>query len=119
MHDQKIRGPVSSLYQCSLSMLTDLYQLTMAQGYWRSGTSSKEAVFYLSFRKNPFQGGFAIACGLTHLIDVLQNFVFDDSDVEYLSSLTGDDGTPLFDRDFLRYLRELEFQCDVHAIPEG
>ena len=51
------------LYQSSLSLLTDLYQLTMAYGYWKSGKGDREAVFHLFFRKNPFKGGFAIACG--------------------------------------------------------
>ncbi len=109
----------SSLYGTSLSMLTDLYQLTMAYGYWRSGSHDKEAVFYMSFRKNPFQGGFAIACGLTHLTEFIKQFRFDRSDVDYLATLSGDDDQPLFHPNFLEYLLSLEFSCDLHAVTEG
>ena len=100
-------------------MLTDLYQLTMAYGYWRSGTHDKEAVFYMSFRHNPFHGGFAVACGLTHLIDYIRHFHFEQSDIEYLASLTGEDGKPLFDKEFLDYLSNIEFSCDIHCVAEG
>lgn len=106
-------------YNQSLSLLTDLYQLTMAYGYWKSGMKDKEAVFNLYFRKNPFQGGFTVSCGLEYVIDYLNNFSFDPSDIEYLSSLTGNDNKPLFEKDFLDYLSEMKFSCDIDAIPEG
>jgi nicotinate phosphoribosyltransferase len=109
-----------SLYRpSSLTMLTDLYQLTMAYGYWHSGTHDKEAVFYMSFRHNPFRGGFAVACGLTYLIDYIRTFHFEQSDIEYLASLTGEDHGPIFDKQFLEYLSKLEFSCDIHCVPEG
>ena len=110
---------LSTLYGHSLSLLTDLYQLTMAYGYWKSGAAEKQAVFNLFFRKNPFDGGCAIACGLEHVIDYLDRFRFDESDLDYLRSLTGNDDKPLFEEEFLEHLRELKFSCDVDAIPEG
>ncbi len=107
------------LYRVSLALLTDLYQLTMAYGYWRSGNSEREASFNLYFRKNPFNGGFTIACGLEYALDLIENFHFTDDDLEYLSGLKGNDGTPLFSADFLDYLRELKIRCNIDAIPEG
>ena len=55
---------LSPIYQTSLALLTDLYQLTMAAGYWKTGLAEREAVFHLFFRENPFGGGYAISCGL-------------------------------------------------------
>ena len=106
-------------YNQSLALLTDFYQLTMAYGYWKTENSTKESVFHLYFRRNPFKGGFAIACGLNLVIDFLEKFKFDDSDIEYLGSLKGNDNKPLFEEKFLAYLRQLHFECDVDAIPEG
>lgn len=107
------------LYSSSLSLLTDLYQLTMAYGYWKSGRGEQEAVFNLFFRRNPFKGGYAIACGLEYILDYLQNFHLDSSDIAYLASLKGNDGKALFEADFLDYLSNLKFSCTVDAIPEG
>lgn len=107
------------LYSSSLSLLTDLYQLTMAYGYWKSGRGEQEAVFHLFFRRNPFKGGYAIACGLEYILDYLQNFHLDNSDIAYLASLKGNDGKTLFEDDFLNYLSNLQFSCTVDAIPEG
>src|ERR1700733_12689491 len=109
----------STRYGQSLSLLTDLYQLTMAYGYWKSGNQNKEAVFNLSFRNNPFHGGFVVFCGLTHAIDFLQNFRFDQSDIDYLASLNGVDGKALFDGEFLEYLGGLKLTLDIDAMPEG
>ncbi|MBW3670412.1 MAG: nicotinate phosphoribosyltransferase [Acidobacteria bacterium] len=103
----------------SAAMLTDLYELTMAYGYWKSGMADAEAVFHLSFRENPFDGGFAVACGLGSVLESLEGFGFHDQDVQYLSSLEGNDGEPLFSQEFLRYLRELKLACDIDAVPEG
>jgi nicotinate phosphoribosyltransferase len=107
------------LYSQSLSVLTDLYELTMANGYIKSNKDREEAVFHLIFRNNPFQGGFTIACGLQYLIDFLQNFQFDETDIRYLSTLKGNDGQALFENEFLKYLSELRLECDVDAMPEG
>jgi nicotinate phosphoribosyltransferase len=103
----------------SLALLTDLYQLTMAYGYWRAGKQADEAVFHLYFRENPFEGGFTIAAGLATAIDYLEGLRFGDDDLGYLRTLTGNDGQPLFPEEFLDALRELRFTCDVDAIPEG
>ena len=99
--------------------MTDLYQLTMAYGYWKSGTADKESVFHLFFRKNPFGGGFTLACGLAQAIEYLQQLRFEESDLDYLATLKGHDGNPLFERAFLDYLRGFKFRCDVDALPEG
>lgn len=112
------RNPLN-LYNDSLALLTDLYQLTMAYGYWKAGLEHKEAVFNHFFRKRPFNGQFCVTAGLENFIDYLQHFHFDDSDLNYLATLKGDDGTPLFHADFFNYLRNLKFTCDIDAIPEG
>src|ERR1043166_1967683 len=103
----------SSAPRPSLALLTDLYQLTMACAYWKSGTADKEAVFYLAFRTPPFQSGFTVMCGLADVIDYLKHFRFDDSDLAYLSTITGQDKKPLFEEAFLDYLREFRFACDL------
>ena len=64
-------SPLSTLYRHSLALLTDLYQLTMAYGYWKSGRHQREAVFHLYFRKNPFGGPFALAAGLDRVIEFI------------------------------------------------
>jgi nicotinate phosphoribosyltransferase len=107
------------LYRPSLALLTDLYQLTMAYGYWKHGLAEREAVFPLTFRQAPFKGQFAIACGLAYVVDLLADFHFDDDDVGYLATLRGADQRPLFEDGFLHYLRDLRFSCDVDAMPEG
>jgi len=109
----------NTLYTSSLALLTDFYQLTMAYGYWKTGIAEKTSVFNLFYRKNPFNGGFAINCGLSYVIDLLQSFRFTDTDLSYLSTIVGQDGKPLFEQEFLSYLKELKFTCDVDAIPEG
>jgi nicotinate phosphoribosyltransferase len=101
------------------ALLTDLYQLTMAYGYWKSGRAECEAVFHLFFRKAPFQSGFTIAAGLAMAVDFLKAFHFTGEDLQFLSTLAGNDGQPLFEPGFLEYLRTLRFACDVDAIPEG
>lgn len=110
---------IPHIYGQSIALLTDLYQLTMSYGYWKMGLSSKEAVFHLFFRKNPFKGGFTIAAGLEAVICFLDNFHFDESDLQYLSTITGVDDKPIFPNDFLQYLGKLKFSCDVDAVPEG
>lgn len=100
-------------------LLTDLYQLTMAAGYWRSGKAEQEAVFHLFFRKLPFAGGYAIAAGLGDVVAWLDGFRFGKAELDYLATLPGRDGRPLFERGFLDYLGNMEWRCDVEAIPEG
>ncbi|MBG8555231.1 nicotinate phosphoribosyltransferase [Hymenobacter guriensis] len=112
-------APLSGLYASSLSLLTDLYQVTMAYGYWKQGLQDREAVFHLYFRKAPFGGGYAVAAGLAYVVDFLSTLRFSDDDLAYLGSLQSAKGTPMFPQEFLTYLRELKFTCDVDAIAEG
>jgi nicotinate phosphoribosyltransferase len=99
-------------------LLTDLYQLTMACGYWQLGMHDREAVFQLIFRKNPFRGNYAVACGLANVIDFLRNWRFSAEEIAYLGTLSAH-GKPLFPAAFLTYLSELKFTCDIDAVPEG
>ena len=98
---------------------TDLYEITMAYGYWKAGVSDHEAAFHVAFRKNPFAGEFTVACGLAQVVDLVREFQFDENEIEYLASQCGNDGKPLFDAGFLDYLRTLQLACDVDAMPEG
>jgi nicotinate phosphoribosyltransferase len=99
-------------------LLTDLYQLTMAYGYWKLGMHDREAVFQLIFRKNPFRGNYSVACGLANVVEFLQNWRFSPEDLAYLATLSAND-EPLFSAEFLAYLGQLQFSCDIDAIPEG
>lgn len=110
---------LTKLYKHSLALLTDLYELTMAYGYWKLGVPEKEAVFHVTFRENPFKGGYTIACGLDYAIDFLQHLRFTDDDLAYLATILGNDDKPLFEPAFLDYLRDLEFTFDIDAVPEG
>jgi nicotinate phosphoribosyltransferase len=113
-------GAVASPFSPAVSgLLTDLYQLTMACAYWKSGTSEHEAAFHLAFRNPPFRSGYTIACGLSAAIEYLQNLRFEESDLAYLATLSAREGQPLFERAFLDYLGRLRFSCDVDALPEG
>jgi nicotinate phosphoribosyltransferase len=111
--------PLHRVYRDSLALLTDLYELTMAYGYWKTGTAEKEACFHLVFRKNPFGGGFAVACGLAPAVEYIESLRFQEDDLDYLAGLEGNDGRPLFEAGFLDHLRTLSFRCDVDAVPEG
>lgn len=101
------------------ALLTDLYQLTMAYGYWKNKMHRHEAVFHLFFRRNPFKGNYTIAAGLETAIRFLQNFQFSTDDIQYLGSLKGADNRPLFEEGFLNYLQRMQFSCDIDAIEEG
>jgi nicotinate phosphoribosyltransferase len=103
----------------SLALLTDLYQLTMAYGYWKEGLSERQAAFCLFYRHNPFGGAFTVGCGLASVVEYVQAFRFTEDDLEYLGSLRGADGQVLFEPAFFHYLRRLEFACDVDIVPEG
>ncbi|HSP32938.1 MAG TPA: nicotinate phosphoribosyltransferase [Thermoanaerobaculia bacterium] len=101
------------------ALITDLYEITMAYGYWRAGKHRDEAVFHLLFREEPFDGGYAIAAGLHDAIEYLDGLRFDRDDIEFLRSQCGNDDKPLFEPDFLNYLLQLRFTLDIDAIPEG
>lgn len=100
-------------------LLTDQYELVMANGYWQLGMAEKKAAFNLFFRSHPFENHYTVCAGLQHAIDFLNAFNFSDSDLEYLATLTSNDGTLLFSKAFLDYLKTLKFSCNVDAIPEG
>ncbi len=103
----------------SLALLTDLYQLTMAYGYWKLGRAEEEAVFHLFLRRAPFRGGYAIAGGLALAIEYLTQLRFEAEDLAYLATLTGNDDRPLFEAGFLEYLGALRFTCELDGVPEG
>jgi nicotinate phosphoribosyltransferase len=102
-----------------LALLTDLYQLTMAQGYFLLNMAQKKACFHLFFRKRPFDGEYAIASGLEPFLEFFEQFRYAKEDVEYLSSIKAQDGSFLFKHSFLEYLKNLRFTCDILAAPEG
>lgn len=99
----------------NMTMLTDFYELTMANGYYVSKMSDDIAYFDMFFRKIPDGGGFAIAAGLEQMIECITgNLKFEDNDIEYLKS------KGMFDEGFLEYLKQaFKFECDVWAVPEG
>lgn len=109
----------SLFYSGSHALLTDLYQLTMAHSYWKSGMLDHEAVFHLFFRRLPFQGGFAVAAGLESLVDFVETFRFDADDLDYLRGLEAPGGGRLFPDEFLDYLGNLRLTVDIDAVPEG
>ncbi len=96
-----------------LSLLTDLYELTMLEGYYQSGSIDRRAVFDVFFREAPFNGSYAVFAGLEKVIAYLTELSFDDDDIAYLRSLN------LFSGDFLDYLRGFRFDGDVYSFPEG
>ncbi|MCD8369534.1 MAG: nicotinate phosphoribosyltransferase [Clostridiales bacterium] len=97
----------------NLSLLTDLYELTMMQGYFKEKDANETVIFDAFFRNNPQGGGYAICAGLDQLIDYIKNLRFDESDIDYLRTVG------MFDEDFLEYLRDFRFTGDIYAIPEG
>jgi len=110
---------LATLYKQPLGLLTDLYELTMAYGYFKEGIQDREAVFQLSFRHNPFRGGLSIAAGLATATEFLENFRFAAADIDYLATLRAGGEKPLFAPAFLDLLQGMTLQCHVDAIPEG
>ena len=98
---------------------TDLYELTMAQGFWESGLVGAEGCFNAFFRNAPFDGGYAVCCGTGQLAELVENFVFEDEDIAYLASLEAPGGGPLFKPAFLEFLRNHHLDLTIHAVPEG
>ena len=105
--------------RASPPLLTDLYQLTMAFGYWKQNRLDQEAVFHVTFREHPFQSGYTIACGLADAINYILHLHFRSDDLAYLGELEGADRKRLFEPAFLEYLSTLNFSGSIEAVPEG
>ena len=97
----------------NLTLLTDFYELTMANGYFENGMADTICYFDMFFRRVPDDGGFAIMCGLEQVISYMKELRFRDEDIDYLRS------KGIFSEQFLEYLRNFKFECDVWAVPEG
>src|SRR6266568_4660457 len=134
----------SQLYRPPLGLLTDFYELTMAYAAWKEGIQGREASFTVSFRRNPFDGGFTIAAGLADVVDLIASWRLGEEDLAFLSGLEaaprggpagspeGAEGVPgttpegvpgtaprVFEPEFIEMLRDLAFELDVDAVPEG
>ena len=99
--------------QRNLTLLTDLYELTMMQGYFHAENANETVIFDAFFRTNPDGNGFSIAAGLEQVIDYVKNLHFDQEDINYLRTVG------LFTEDFLVYLKTFRFTGDIYAVPEG
>ena len=97
----------------SNGLITDLYQLTMANALFKKGMHERKVVFDRVYRKNPFDGGYTVVAGIQHLVDFVKNFRYDAEDIEYLRSLG------IFYPEFLDYLKDFRFHGDIYAMPEG
>ena len=97
----------------NLSMIMDLYELTMANGYFNDGDTEARVAFDVFYRKNPDRGGFTIFAGLEQIVEYVENLHFSEEDVAYLRSLH------TFTDAFLDYLRAFQFHGDIYAFPEG
>lgn len=97
----------------NLTLLTDLYELTMMQGYFKNKDRNETVIFDAFYRNNPCDGGYAIAAGLEQLVNYIKELHFEKEDIDYLA------GLGIFDKDFLDYLADFHFSGDIYAIPEG
>ncbi|MGL5439122.1 MAG: nicotinate phosphoribosyltransferase [Filifactoraceae bacterium] len=97
----------------NLSMLTDFYQFTMMNGYLKTNSQNDVMIFDLFYRKNPSNGGYAIACGIDQIIDYIENLEFTDDDIDYLKKLK------IFDLDFINELKNFKFSGEIYAVEEG
>ncbi|MEE1245760.1 MAG: nicotinate phosphoribosyltransferase [Acutalibacteraceae bacterium] len=103
---------MNNLKQRNLTMLTDFYEITMANGYFLNGKCDTTVQFDMFFRNIPDNGGFAIMAGVEQLVEYLENLSFSDEDIEYLRGRG-------FCEEFLDYLKNFEFKCDIYSVPEG
>ncbi|WP_298578609.1 nicotinate phosphoribosyltransferase [uncultured Olegusella sp.] len=102
-----------------VALNTDLYELTMAQGFWESGLNQGEACFNVFFRECPFDGGYAVSCGQGQIAELVENFVFNEDALEYLAALPAPGGGLLFKQGFIDYLRDFRMHVDIWAPREG
>ena len=107
------------LYRPSLTLLNDLYEVSMAYAYWKSERHDYEAIFQMYFRRNPFHGGFAVACGLEAVTEYVNDYSWADDDIQYLATLKGSDDHRLFEDAFLEYLLRTPLTVSIDAIEEG
>lgn len=110
---EKKDGSMKQSDNRNLTMVMDLYELTMANGYFNSGDKNARVAFDVFYRKNPDRGGFAIFAGLEQIVEYVENLHFSKEDVDYLRSLK------IFTEDFLQYLENFRFSGDIYAFPEG
>eukprot|EP00754_Rhynchopus_humris_P025030 Rhum_TRINITY_DN14928_c4_g1::Rhum_TRINITY_DN14928_c4_g1_i1::g.128541::m.128541/K00763/pncB, NAPRT1; nicotinate phosphoribosyltransferase len=103
----------------SLALLTDMYQITMAQGYWKLGKHTDYSVFHLYYRKPPFGGTYVVSAGLDTALEYLSRWGFSESDISYLRGLRTQAGGPVFEEGFLAYLATLKVNVTIHGVPEG
>ena len=101
------------------AMLNDLYQITMSYAYWKNGMANHESVFHLFYRKAPFKGSFSIFSGLDRVIELVENFKFDEGDIDWLRHLNGNDEKPLFEEGFLSFLSDFKLEVDLDSLAEG
>ncbi len=97
----------------NLTLLTDLYELTMMQGYFKNRNRNRTVIFDMFYRTNPADGGYAIAAGLDQLIEYIEGLRFEEKDIDYLRSLH------IFEEEFLSYLAKFRFSGSIYSIPEG
>ena len=95
------------------TLMTDFYELTMAQTYFNEGKKEEEVYFDIFFRKNPYDGGYTISGGLDETINYIKNFHFAEEEIKYLKKLG------IFNDEFLAYLKDLKFKGDIYAVPDG
>ncbi len=103
----------------SSALATDLYQLTMAQGYFASGLTDRQSIFHMFYRVPPFRGRYVIAAGQASFADWLENHQFNGEDIRYLRSVSGKDSRPLFSEEFLNFLSSWKFRGSIEAVAEG
>lgn len=97
----------------NLTLLTDLYELTMMQAYFKNKNINETVIFDAFYRENPFGSGYAICCGIEQVVEYIKNLHFDKEDIDYLKDLG------LFDKEFIEYLENFKFSGDIYAIPDG
>lgn len=102
-----------------ISLVTDLYELTMAQGFFAAGAQDTQAIFTCFFRENPFGSGFTVACGTAQIAKLVRDFRFSDDALSYLSSLKAPQGGKLFTKEFIHYLADFTPQLNIWVVPEG